>query len=180
MTEDVSLFFDTDCFSSFLWAANGNLLVQMYGGRIILPAQVYEELSNPVVPQFGEYVQSLIGGGFATICGIQVGTVEYRLYRKLTEAPEPGHRIIGKGEASAIALAKANGGILASNNLRDVGAYVAEFGLRHMTTGDILSDAYTNGLISEAAGNHIWADMLARRQRLGFSSFSEYLLANKE
>ena len=58
--------------------------------------------------------------------------------------------IIGKGEASAIALAKVRGGAVASNNLRDVKAYVEEYGLELITTGDILKEALTRGLITEA------------------------------
>lgn len=51
---------------------------------------------------------------------ITVGTESYRLYRKLTNNPEQGHKIIGRGEAAAITLAKEKQGILASNNLRDI------------------------------------------------------------
>ena len=68
----------------------------------------------------------MISSNVARIAQIQTGTNEYTLYRKLISKPDQGHIIIGNGEAAAIAMAKEKGGILASNNLRDVAAYVAE------------------------------------------------------
>jgi hypothetical protein len=40
----------------------------------------------------------------------------YTLYQKLTTSPDEGHKVIGPGEATSIALAKANNGVVASNN----------------------------------------------------------------
>ena len=48
MTND--MFFDTDCLSSFLWIDDTNIIEALYGGNIVLPDQVYLELSNPRVP----------------------------------------------------------------------------------------------------------------------------------
>lgn len=72
-------------------------------------------------------------------------------------------------------LQKRNQGILASNNLRDISAYVTEYGLSHLTTGDIMKMAFDAGYINEAQGNTIWANMLARKRKLGYRSFSDYL-----
>ena len=149
MTEP--LFFDTDCLSAFLWINNQSLLSQLYPGRVIIPAQVYAELSIPSVPQLKQRIDVMISNGDAKVESIQADTKEYRLYRKLVSKPDPGHVIIGSGEAAAIALAKEQGGILASNNLRDVEVYVSEFGLQHMTTGDILKEALDRGLITESS-----------------------------
>lgn len=44
MTDD--LFFDTDCLSAFFWINDTNILHELYGGRIVLPEPVYQELSN--------------------------------------------------------------------------------------------------------------------------------------
>ena len=104
-----------------------------------------------------------------------VGTDTYELYRKLTSHPDPGHKIIGRGEAASISLAKEKQGILASNNLRYISAYVTEYGLSHLTTGDIMKMAFDAGYINEAQGNTIWANMLARKRKLGYRSFSDYL-----
>ncbi len=106
---------------------------------------------------------------------ILTGSKEYFLYRKLISKPGSGHVIIGRGEAAAIALAKEQGGILASNNLKDISIYVSEFGLQHKTTGDILKEALEKGLINEIGGNQIWHDMIKKRRKLGYSTFSDFL-----
>lgn len=115
-------------------------------------------------------VQNLVA-----IQNLDIDSEEYGTYYQLTEAPAKGHKVIGNGEAASISLAKKYGGIVASNNLRDIQTYISEFGLKHTTTGDILVDAYNKGLITENEGNTIWANMLAKRRRLGAASFTEYL-----
>lgn len=62
-------------------------------------------------------------------------------YSNLTRNHD-SNKVIGKGEAASISLAKKHNGILGSNNLRDVQPYVEEFSLEHMTTGDILIEAF--------------------------------------
>lgn len=176
MTEP--LFFDTDCLSAFLWINNQSLIAQLYPGRIIIPAQVYEELSIPSIPHLKNRIDSMINSGDASIKHILTNTEEYELYRKLSDSPDKGHVIIGSGEAAAIALAKQYDGILASNNLRDVSVYVSEFELHHKTTGDILKDALDSGLITESDGNQLWQDMLKKRRKLGYPTFSDFLKAN--
>lgn len=176
MTEP--LFFDTDCLSAFLWVNNQSLLAQLYPGRIVIPAEVYAELSKPTIPHLKARIDVMLSNKDARLESIQLGTKEYDLYRKLVAKPDPGHVIIGNGEAAAIALAKEQGGVLASNNLRDVAVYVSEFGLQHKTTGDILKEALEKGLITEAVGNQLWQDMINKRRRLGYATFSDYLHAN--
>ena len=173
MTETV--YFDTDCLSAFLWVNNQSLLAQLYPGRIVLPKEVYIELSNPGIPHLKARVDAMVLNKDVVVAEIQTNTEEYRLYRKLASCPDPGHLIIGRGEASAIALAKVRGGAVASNNLRDVKAYVEEYGLELITTGDILKEALNRGLITGAEGNSIWQNMLKKRRRLGYASFSDYL-----
>ena len=53
------IFFDTDCLSAFLWVKNENLLVKLYGGKIVLPEQVYRELSHPRTPQLKQRTDAL-------------------------------------------------------------------------------------------------------------------------
>ena len=96
-------------------------------------------------------------------------------YYQLTEAPKENHKIIGNGEAASISLAKKYGGIVASNNLSDIQDYISEYHLQHTTTADILVDAYNQNIITESQGNTIWANMLAKRRRLGAPTFTDYL-----
>lgn len=179
MTEP--LFFDTDCISAFLWVDNESILSMLFPGRIVIPKEVYDELSHPGVNRvkgLKAQVDSMLQIGDATIETITVCTDSYDLYRKLTSCPDAGHKIIGRGEAASIALAKEKHGIVASNNLRDVSAYITEYGLPHLTTGDIMKMALDAGYINEAQGNSIWANMIARKRKLGYLSFSDYLASN--
>ena len=173
------LFFDTDCISSFLWVKEENLLFKLYPNRIILPKQVYDELSNPSIPHIKSKVTKLCLNGDISTKEILTNTEEFNLYYELAIAPPKGKKIIGKGEAAAIALAKTYNGIIASNNLRDISKYVKKYNLEHVATGDILVAALNKGYIDETTGNQIWSNMIAKRRMLPTSTFTEYLKTSK-
>lgn len=176
MTDD--LFFDTDCISAFLWINNTNILHELYGGKIVLPDPVYQELSNPSIPHIKQRADIMISSKDIAVQTIEVGTEEYALYTRLVNG-EKGRKSIGRGEAGGIALAKTYNGILASNNYKDIAPYVAEYHLRHIDTGMILKEALEKDLIDEAEGNNIWQQMLQKRRKLPTNTFSEYLEKNK-
>ena len=97
------------------------------------------------------------------------------LFRELTRSPLNGRTVIGKGEASALVLAKEHGGIVASNNLKDVKLYIDDYGLSLKTTADILVKAFSDQFLNESDANIIWADMIKKRRKMPACSFSEYL-----
>ncbi len=169
------LFFDTDCISSFLWVNKENIILKLYPGRIVLPQEVFLELSNPVIPHIKRKVSSLISNGDITTQKIYMDTDESTLYCQMAINPPKGKIIIGKGEAATIALAKVYNGIVASNNLKDITKYIKKFNLNYVTTGDILVAALEKGYIDESQGNQIWKDMLAKKRRLPCPLFSDYL-----
>lgn len=166
-------FFDTDCLSAFLWVREESILARLYAGRIILPTQVYNELQR--VPHLLARVDTLRNNGDLSVESMEAGSVEYNDYLQMTSSPEAGFRIIGRGEAAGIAMAKQRNGTLASNNLRDIRPYVEKYKISHITTGDILIEAMDAGIITEAEGNTIWADMIRKRRMLPTTTFSEYL-----
>ena len=47
--------------------------------------------------------------------------------------------------------------------------------MKNITTGDILIEALKKGYITEDDGNNIWTLMLAKRRKIGATSFSEYI-----
>ena len=171
MTDQI--FFDTDCLSAFLWVGNENILFQLYKNRIVLPQQVYIEISK--VHSLKKKTDELISRKEIEVYKIILGTPEADLYLKLTTNPDAGHKIIGKGEASAISLAKHHDGILGSNNMRDIRPYIEYYKLKHISTGDIMVEAFRKRLISEGQGNVIWANMIARQRMLPTASFSDFL-----
>ena len=166
-------FFDTDCLSAFLWVREESILARLYAGRIILPTQVYNELQR--VPHLLARVDTLKNNGDLSVESMEAGSAEYNDYLQMTSSPEAGLRIIGRGEAAGIAMAKQRNGTLASNNLRDIRPYVEKYKISHITTGDILIEAMDAGIITEAEGNTIWADMIRKRRMLPTTTFSEYL-----
>ena len=172
-----ALYFDTDCISSFLWVNQEVLLTTMYSGAIHIPRSVYDELSNPNIPHIKAKVDNMVVSGHADICSIDVSSEEYDVFYQLTVHPIPPNRIIGNGEAAALAFAKVKQATIASNNLRDVLSYVDYYQLRLITTGDILVESLNRHLITEQVGNQIWANMLNKRRKIGALTFSEYLSA---
>lgn len=166
-------FFDTDCLSAFLWVHGESILSRLYSGHIILPMQVYDELKR--VPHLLASADAMKNKGELIVESMEVGSAEYRDYLRMTTTPEAGMRIIGKGEAAGIAMVKKRGGTLAGNNFRDISSYVAKYGIKHITTGDILMEAMNAGMISEAEGNDIWANMIRKRRMLPAAAFTDYL-----
>lgn len=169
------LFFDTDCISSFLWVKQENLILQLYPGRIILPQDVYNELLYPFIPHIKAKILSLVSSRSISTMQIMTNTEEYEIYHDLAISPLKGRMVIGRGEAAALALAKVNNGIVASNNLKDISQYIAQFHLAHVTTGDILVESLNQGLIDENTGNQIWAKMVQKQRKLPTPAFSAYL-----
>lgn len=171
MTDD--LFFDTDCLSAFLWINNTNILQTLYGGKIVLPDPVYQELSNPMIPHIKRRADALIKGNVASIKQIEAGTEEYKLYNTLIKSVK-GQKSIGRGEAAGIALTRIYNGILASNNYKDIALYIEKYNLKHIDTGHILLEAFERALITEDDGNIIWQQMLNKNRKLPSTSFTEY------
>lgn len=173
MTE--KLFFDTDCISAFLWVKEENILFKLYQGKIILPKPVFNELNNPSIPHIKRKVNELCLNGDVSTKEILLDTEEYKLYYELAISSPKGEKIIGKGEAAAIALTKTYNGIIASNNLKDIFKYIDKYNLEHITSGDILVEALNKGYIDEPKGNQIWKNMIAKRRMLPTDTFTDYL-----
>lgn len=168
------IFFDTDCISSFLWTRTERLLIHCFGNDMIIPRQVYNEIST--VTHLQQRIDVMVNNGNLTIEDLLVGSEENNLYLDLTDYTRSGTLpLIGKGEAAAIVLSKKNNGILASNNFRDVRYYVELYGLDHISTPDILYKAFNDGLISITEADSIWIQMLAKRRKLPFNTFTDYL-----
>ena len=157
-----SLFFDADCICAFLWINEESLLEKMYSGKIVIPKEVYNEIDRPTIPHLKARIDQLIANGSAIVMSMDINSEEYSLYRELTTFS--GNKLIGSGEAASISLAKKHNGVLGSNNLRDVAYYVNKYSLKHVTTGDILVEAFQKGLITEQEGNTIWANMLKKKR----------------
>lgn len=170
-----NIYFDNDCLSSFLWVNQEFILENLFKGKIVVPGEVYSELSLPCVNFLKKKVDTLSTNGSLILDQVIGREPELSLYVELTAFPKNGKKIIGSGEAAAIVLAKTNAGFLASNNMSDVKVYVDEYNIKHLTTGMILKEALRIGLITEVSGNQIWKNMLSRKRKLPTSTFSDYI-----
>ena len=168
------IFFDTDCLSNFLWIGREDILLKLYEGRIYVPEAVYEELSNPGVSHLAWRIDQLNWEDRLEIECIYRKTPEFDLYYSLAINPPENQKLIGRGEASAIALAKFHDGIVASND-HDVEVYINKYALGRLTTGSILAEALTISYITESEGNQIWAMMKRKRARFPEATFTDYL-----
>ena len=168
-----SIFFDTDCICAFLWVNEESLLEKIYAGKIIIPKEVYDEIDRPTIPHLKSRIDKLIAKGSAVIMCMDITSKEYELYSELINYNS--YKLIGKGEAAAISLAKEYDGILGSNNLSDIEYYINKYSLKHVTTGKILFEAFNKGLITEEEGNIIWTNMLNKKRKLGANSFTEFM-----
>lgn len=174
MTND-ECFFDTDCISAFLWVKREDMLVNLISGQIILPNAVYAELNHPNLPSFfKEHLENLCDNKIK-VQNIEIGSEEYKIYHELAITPPKGKQLIGKGEAAAIAMAKVYGGVIASNNLKDIMPYIKEYNLKHITTGDILIKALNENQITEDEGNDIWIKMKNKRRKLPTDTFTQFI-----
>ena len=176
MTKKV--FFDTDCISSFMRIGERNVIEELFNARIVIPEEVYEELSNPRVPHLKKQVDEMIVNGFAVVQPIEVGSSEYIIFNKLTDPLNKP--IIGRGEGAAIAQAYISSGILASNNLRDVKKYVEEYNLAHYTTLDILILAEEQGVLCDLECESIWRAMKQNGITLPEGSYQEHKKAKQK
>lgn len=152
MTDKI-IFFDTDCISAFLWSNSEYLLVECFGNNMILPRQVYEELSKVI--NLKEKIDIMISNNILKIEEIETDTTEIEFYNKLTIFNDVNLPAIGKGEAAAIVLAIKYNGKLASNNYRDVVYYVQLYSLDHISTASILKQCFDNKTIDLNKANKI-------------------------
>lgn len=106
------MFFDTDCFSSFLMIGREDIILTKYRGQIVIPQFVYDEYCRPVVYHLRVKIDPMLASNIISRMEIIHGTEESKLFRELTKTPRAGNKIIGKGEASAIVLAKFHGGVV--------------------------------------------------------------------
>ncbi len=72
------------------------MLHTLYPGRIILPKPVYTEISKVIHLQ--AIVDTMIAMKQLILQDIQFGSEEYSIYYSLAIKPEPGCKLIGKGE----------------------------------------------------------------------------------
>lgn len=169
-----NIYFDTDCLASFLLVSKEEIIEKLFKGKIIIPIKVYAELNKPTIKKILKTkLDNFIANANAKIYDPETNAEEEKLYKELI-CGKYG-KIIGKGEAMCIALAKTFNGALSSNNLKDICPYVKKYNLMFITTGDILVSAFKEKIISKDEGEEIWEMMMKNKRKIGPNTFKEYL-----
>lgn len=169
MSDDV--FYDTDCLSCFISIDDVSILKRLFK-KIFIPYDVYREFSRVYILK--ERIDQLVSEGSIEVVDFDIDSKTYEFFTELRNGKLTG-RIIGNGEAAAIALAVENNGILASNNTKDVIEAVNIYSITRIRTGDILVKAFNLGIITRKEGDEIWKKMIVQKRFLTEKSFSKYL-----
>ena len=139
--------YDIDCLLYFLRIERTDLLEDEFD-RIVISNKVFNSLNNPTIPSFiKDKLNELVEKGFVKTEEISYNTEAFDIYYKLID----NHRnqILGDGEASSIALAIKNKGVIAYNNPDAIKYYLKKYGLKCITLEDIFNDLLKKGIISE-------------------------------
>ena len=168
MRTDLTILLDTDFVSSFAWFNRMDILEGLYSGRMMVLEEVMIELER--VRSLADLVCFSIMHGHIKRKGMMAGSAEALEYARLHDRDQ-----YGSGEAACMAYAYCRGGIVASNNLKDVKRYCDERQIQLLTTADVLSRFYHDGRITLDEADALWCRMASRQRSLPAKSFTEYL-----
>lgn len=79
----------------------------------------------------------------------------------------------GYGEAAAMAYVRNKGGILASNNLRDVIDYCKKYNIPLISTRRIMYEAFKGSVVTMEEAESVWKEMIKRKRKLPCKTFKE-------
>lgn len=168
------VFYDTDCLECFLFVDATYILEALFS-KIIIPEQVYNEIMDENTPSIVKANFKKLTERFVEIQEMPFGSLQYLAYKSIEKGfwSETG-KICGTGESAAMALAHLNNGIIASNNLSDVGEYIESLDIELITSSMILTKALEKEIISEDTAALLYVDMIEKGIRLPKNSFWEY------
>ena len=171
---ETTVFYDSDCLSCFLAVRECGILQKLFS-KVIVPLVVAHEILDPGTPQhIRDNFNELVNLEFVEVRGMELDSPEHDLFNDIKR----NYEFMGAGEAAVIALTQENGGVIASNNLRDVKDYVDDYDLNLITTAFILAIAYEKHIKTKEELDKIWTDMInnGRKRSLprNISSFTQY------
>ena len=139
--------YDIDCLLYFLKIERTDLLEARFN-KIVISNKVFNSLNNPSIPDFiKDNLNDLVDKGFVKVEEISYNTETFDIYYKIKESPK--NQFLGDGEASSIAIAIKNKGVIAYNNPNAIKYYLEKYDLKCITLEDIFNDLIKKGIISE-------------------------------
>ena len=168
------VFYDTDCLESFLFVGAGYILEKLFS-KIIIPEQVYNELTDKNTPQIVKTNFKNLKAGFVEIRKIPFISQEYTTYKLIEKGFwSATGKVCGPGESAAMALAHLDEGIVASNNLSDVEEYIESLDIELITSSMILAKAFEENIVTDDTANDLWKGMVKEGIELPKDSFTKY------
>lgn len=139
--------YDIDCLLYFLKMKRTDLLEAEFN-HIVISNKFFNSLNNPSIPDFiKDNLNDLVDKGFVKVEEISYNTKTFDIYYEIKE--DHKNQILGDGEASSIAIAIKNNGIIAYNNPDAIKDYLEKYDLKCITVEDILKDLLKKGIISQ-------------------------------
>ena len=114
--------YDIDCLLYFLKIGRTDLLEARFN-KIIISNKVFNSLNNPSISDsIKDNLNSLVEKGFVKVEEISFNTETFDIYYEIKN--DHKNQVLGDGEASSIAIAIKNNGIIAYNNPNAIKDYL--------------------------------------------------------
>ncbi len=139
--------YDIDCLLYFLKIERTDLLEELFN-HIVISNKVFNSLNNPSIPDFiKDNLNNLVDKEFVKVEEISFNTETFDIYYEIKN--DYKNQVLGDGEASSIAIAIKNNGVIAFNNPDAIRNYLEKYNLRCITLEDIFNDLFKKGIISQ-------------------------------
>ena len=139
--------YDIDCLLYFLKIERTDLLEELFN-HIVISNKVFNSLNNPSIPDFiKDNLNNLVDKEFVKVEEISFNTETFDIYYEIKN--DHKNQVLGDGEASSIAIAIKNNGVIAFNNPDAIRNYLEKYNLRCITLEDIFNDLFKTGIISQ-------------------------------
>ena len=139
--------YDIDCLLYFLKIERTDLLEEEFS-KIVISNKVFNSLNNPTIANFiKDNLNGLVDKGFVKVEEISFNTDTFDIYFEIKN--DHKNQVLGDGEASSIAIAIKNKGVIAYNNPNAIKYYLEKYELKCITLEDIFNDLLKKGIISE-------------------------------
>ena len=149
--------YDIDCLLYFLKIKRTDLLEELFN-HIVISNKVFNSLNNPSIPDFiKDKLNELVDKDFVKVEEISYNTRTFDIYYEIKN--DHKNQVLGDGEASSIAIAIKNKGVVAYNNPNAIKDYLEKYDLRKdylekydlrcITSEDIFNDLFKKGIISK-------------------------------
>lgn len=146
---------DTNVFSNFALTGNVQIIKTMYAHRLYIPTIVIAECVSRTALYF--YVNQALQEGWIQEYSISLAKnpAEFLEYAKLRKRYH-------EGESAVLAIAKVNGFVVISDDMKDVQRFCKENNLKLKGTLGILFEAYNRKLITQSEGDKILNNMIVK------------------